>query len=352
MSQNSKIKDEFFISIIILNYNGGNTILDCVESVFKTVECKFEVILIDNNSSDNSHLLCQEKFPEIILIQNDQNIGLSGRNFGINKAKGNFIVFLDSDTLVEPGWLSSFLKSYKEHGEGLYQPKLLDMKNPKIINSAGNMINLFGQAFSRGKGETDKGQYDDFQRISYTSGACTFTTFEVVKKIGQIDPLFFAYHDDVDYGWRGALQNIPSYYEPKISIYHKGSQTLQWSSKKFYFLERNRWICLLTLYSRKTLLKLLPILILVEFGTLIFFIKKHMTLMKLRSFFSIIKLSKKIEFKRKSIVKERKVSDVEVIKNFVDEFDVMSIMSDESSQKHVNSIINNLNKRARKVINM
>jgi hypothetical protein len=340
-----------YVSIIILNFNGGSTILECIRSVFKTTNCKFEVILVDNNSSDNSQELCKKEFPEIILIQNKESMGMTARNHGIKNARGNFVVFLDSDTVVEPNWLSKFLESFKEHGEGLYQPKLLEKQRPTTINSAGNMLNIFGLAYSRGKGEEDIGQYDRFQRVSYTSGACTFTSLEIINKIGEIDPIFFAYHDDVNYGWRAALQGIPSYYEPKITIYHYGSPILKWSKTKFFLLERNRWICLLTLYSKNTLFKIFPLLIIVEFGVLLFFISKRMALMKLKAFFSIVRLCRKLEQRRKKLEKDRRVSDVDVIKSFVDHFYITPLSSGDISTSKVNSIISSLSKHARKIIN-
>jgi len=285
--------DDLLTSIIILNYNGAQIILDCIESIYKTTKIKFEIIVIDNGSVDDSHKKCKDKFPDIKLIEKQENLGMAARNIGIKEAKGNFIVFLDSDTIVDPKWLFHFKESYKIHGEGLYQPKFLEIERPNVINSAGNMINIFGLTYLKGRGEIDSGQYDDFQTISYTGGACTFASRDTIKKIGDVDPLFFAYHDDVDYGWRGWLMGFPSYYEPKSVVHHSGSPTLKWSSKKFFLLERNRWICLLTLYSRKNLLKISPLLLMVEIGMIIFFIKKGMLLVKIKSFFSLIKLSKK-----------------------------------------------------------
>jgi GT2 family glycosyltransferase len=164
--------EDVLVSVIILNYNGGQLILDCIKSVYATKGCNLEIILIDNCSSDNSHIVCKERFPEIALFQNDKNIGMSARNIGIKNAKGNFIVFLDSDTEVEPNWLLTFIDSYKQHGEGLYQPKFLKKGQSNLIDSAGNMINIFGLAYARGKGEQDNGQYDEFQTISYAVGAC------------------------------------------------------------------------------------------------------------------------------------------------------------------------------------
>ncbi|TRZ70979.1 MAG: glycosyltransferase family 2 protein [Nitrosopumilaceae archaeon] len=348
----SKILDNVFVSIIILNYNGGQHILECIESLFQTVNCKKEIILIDNNSSDNSHIVCKEKFSEIILIQNKENIGMAARNIGLKMIKGNFIVFLDSDTIVEKNWLISLVISYKKNGEGLYQPKLLEKKRRDIINSCGNMINIFGLAYSRGKGEKDTGKYDEFSRISYTSGACTFSSSMVIQKIGFVDEVFFAYHDDVEYGWRASLFDIPSYYEPKSIVFHLGSPTLEWSSKKFFLLERNRWICLLTLYSRKTLAKIFPLLIIVEIGMFFFFLKKGLALTKLHSCFSLMKLHTNIKKKRDEIIKIRKLNDNETIKIFVDDYYLPSASPDLNKSKVFHFLIRLLSNLARKMINL
>jgi|SRR5579864_8322208 len=345
-----QITDDVFVSIIILNYNGGQLILDCIESIKKTASCKFEIILIDNCSSDNSHVLCKQRFPEIILIQNDRNMGMSARNMGVKNAKGNFIVFLDSDTEVESNWLLTFINSYKQHGEGLYQPKFLKKGQTGIIDSAGNMINIFGLAYARGKGEQDKGQYDQFQTISYTAGACIFSSIEIIKKIGDVDDIFFAYHDDVDYGWRALLLGIKSYYEPKVVVYHFSSPTFQWSPKKFFLLERNRWICLLTLYCQRTVRKIFPLLILIEIGMFFFFLRHKMGLIKIKSCISLIKMRKEIKMRRERIAKNRKLEDKIVIQSFVDDFWLPTYRINRRSSQFVNSLFVTLNKQARKLI--
>ncbi len=342
--------NDVLVSVIILNYNGGQLILECLESVMKTTGCKFEVILIDNCSSDNSQVLSKQKFPEIILIQNNKNVGMSARNIGIKNAKGNFIVFLDSDTEVEPNWLLTFLNSYKHHGPGLYQPKFIKKGQPGIIDSAGNMINIFGLAYARGKGEEDKGQYNQFQPISYTAGACIFSSMEIIKKIGDVDDIFFAYHDDVDYGWRASLIGIKSYYEPRVVVYHFSSPTFQWSPKKFFLLERNRWICLLTLYSQKTVRKIFPLLVLIEIGMFFFFLRHKMALTKINSGISLMKMRKEIKMRRERMSKNRKLEDKIVIQSFVDDFWLPTYRIDKRTSKFVNSWFLTLNKQARKLI--
>ena len=170
----NKENSELFTSIIILNYNGGNDLIECIESIQQTVDCQYEIILIDNNSTDNSHIKSKNEFPEIRLIQNDKNVGMAARNIGIKNTNSDFVVFLDSDTVVEKDWLKNLIESYKKHGEGLYQPKILEKQNRDIISSCGNMINIFGFGFARERGKKDNIQFNKFSKIGYTSGACTF----------------------------------------------------------------------------------------------------------------------------------------------------------------------------------
>ena len=114
------------VSIIILNYNAGKLLLDCVESILKSDFKNYEIIVVDNNSKDKSHLICKEKFEEIKLIENSQNFGFcEGNNIGAKNAKGEFIIIINPDTTVTPNWINEFLKANKENGDGIYQPKII-----------------------------------------------------------------------------------------------------------------------------------------------------------------------------------------------------------------------------------
>jgi GT2 family glycosyltransferase len=144
------------VSIIILNYNANQLIVDCVDSVLKSNYKNLEVILVDNASTDGSHKECKKKFDIIKLIENNENLGYcEGNNVGLREAKGQFIVVLNPDTIVEPNWLDELFAGYKKYGDGLYQPKLLATSEKNRINSAGNFIQIFGFGYSRGKGSLD-----------------------------------------------------------------------------------------------------------------------------------------------------------------------------------------------------
>jgi len=156
------------LSIIILNYNAGELLLKCIESVFNSSYENYEVIVVDNGSEDESHKKCKQKFSKVILIENQKNLGFcEGNNVGIRNAKGDFLIILNPDTEVKSNAFEELYKAFCRYGDGLYQPKLLVADDKKKINTAGNMINLFGFGYSRGKGKEDRGQF--FRDLIYIS---------------------------------------------------------------------------------------------------------------------------------------------------------------------------------------
>ncbi len=335
---------ESLTSIVVLNYNAGDLLLNCIESIYKTQTHKFEVIVVDNISTDNSHKKCKEKFPQIRLIENKENLGYcEGNNVGIRNANGEFIVILNPDTKVEPDWLIELFHAYELHGDGLYQPKILAFEN-NLFESGGNMLQVFGFGYSKGRGIPDEGQFNDGCEIGYASGACLFTKTEIIKKIGLFDPFIFLYHDDLDLGWRAAQLGIKSFYAPKSKIYHAGSYNYKWSAKKFYWLERNRHYCLLTHYSKKTFYKMLPSIILVEIMMIAFYISKGFIKMKFSAYKDILKNLDHIQEKYHEIESKKIVSDSKLIKKMPNEIFVPDQFSNGLYVKIFNKIISSLSK--------
>ncbi len=339
------------ISIIILNYNAGDLLLNCINSVFKTKYEKYEVILVDNISTDNSHKKCKEKFDKIQLIENLENFGYcKGNNIGIRKAKGEFIVILNPDTIVEPDWLDEFLNAYSKFGDALYQPKIISLYEKKILQSTGNMIHLFGFGFARDKGIKDENQFKEIEKIGYASGTCLFTSSKVLGKIGLLDPFLFLYHDDLDLGWRAAQLGINSYFVPNVRVFHAESYILKWSSKKFYWLERNRKYCLLTHYSKNTYKKMRLNLLLVDFFVWIFYISKGFLVAKIKAELDIIKNKKHIQEKYRELENKKIISDDKLIKEFPDKIFVPINVAKGSINNSFNSILEKLSTKVKKKI--
>lgn len=340
------------VSVIIINFNGGEYVHECIQSIFKSENCNFEVLLIDNNSTDNSSKICKQNFPEIRLFENPKNLAMSARNIGIDNAKGDFILFLDADTTVTSDSISKLIESYQLHGDGLYQGRLLNALDHNIINGCGNFTNIFGFGFPRSYGEPDIGQHSEFEKISFTVGACTFSSTSIIQKIGYIDEehLFFLMHDDLDYGWRSWSLGIPCYYEPNCIVYHVGSPLMQYSSKKYFYAEKNRWICILSHYSLSTLIKIMPTLLLIDLGVFLFLISKGFAKEKIKASISILKLWSQIMARRKKYQKLKLVSDSQIIKYFVDNVNLPHQVIDKKTGQYYNKIISLLAKLSRSLI--
>jgi len=339
------------VSIIILNYNADQLLLDCVKSIMKTNYDNFEIIVVDNASVDGSHIKCKERFKKIRLIENEKNLGYcGGNNVGIQDAKGDFIVILNPDTTVEPNWLSELVSVYNKCGEALYQPKHLSLNDKSVFMSAGNMMNIFGFGYAREKGKKDINQYNTVEQIGYASGTCLFAPSSVFKKVGLLDPFIFLYHDDLDLGWRAAQLGIKSYYVPSSVIYHAESYMLGWNSEKFFWLERNRKYCLQTHYSKDTYSKIHSTLMLVDLLVWLFYLSKGFLGAKIRAELDLRKNRKKISERYEYLEHLKKISDRDLVMDLPDAIHVPSNVTGKNTNSIFNKLIRRLSQRAKKAI--
>ena len=339
------------VSVIVLNYNAGELLLNCIESIKKSAYKNLEIIVVDNISTDKSQKICKEKYPDIKLIQNDENFGYcEGNNIGIREAKGDYIIILNPDTIVESNWIEELISAYNKFGEGLYQPKILSLDKTEILQSTGNMLHIFGFGFAKDKGKNDNLVETDIKKIGYASGTCLFTSRNVLEKVGLLDSFLFLYHDDLDLGWRASQIGINSYYVPKSKIYHVESYSLKWSAKKFYWLERNRKYCLLTHYSKNTYAKMHSSLCLVDLFVWFFYLSKGFLGAKIKAELDIRRNRKFIETKYQELEKKKTVPDEKLIQEFPDEIFVPTNVSDNFINESFNSILSKLSKKVKKKI--
>jgi len=339
------------VSVIVLNYNAGELLLNCIESVKKSAYKNLEIIVVDNISTDKSQKVCKEKYPDIKLIQNDENFGYcEGNNIGIRKAKGDFIMILNPDTIVESNCIRELIFAHEKLGEGLYQPKILSLNEKQVLQSTGNMLHVFGFGFAKDKGKKDEEVGEEIKKIGYASGTCLFTSRNVLEKVGLLDSFLFLYHDDLDLGWRASQIGINSYYVPKSKIYHVESYSLKWSAKKFYWLERNRKYCLLTHYSKNTYAKMYSSLCLVDLFVWFFYLSKGFLGAKIKAELDIRRNRKFIETKYQELEKKKTVPDEKLIQEFPDEIFVPTNVSDNFMNESFNSILSKLSKKVKKKI--
>jgi len=207
-------------SIIIVNYNGGPVVLNCLESVFQH-STNFELILVDNNSSDRSHLQASIRFPQIVLVSNEQNLGFAkANNVALSRAQGRWIVLLNPDTIVTSNWLENLAYCGVASEIGIVGPKLVRLDG-RTIDSAGLFFNpKTGLSFDRGSGVIDRGQFDTAEVVPSLSFACVAIKREVVEDIGSLDEKMILYFDDIDYCFRARVAGWSVLFCPSSLVLH------------------------------------------------------------------------------------------------------------------------------------
>ncbi len=305
------------VSIVIVNYNGCELLKDCLTSLRSTNYSPYEIIVVDNGSTDLSCSMIKESFQYVKLIAVSKNLGYAkGNNVGILNSKGEFIVLLNNDTVVTPSWLPELLNQAQLNPDCFYQPKILLMKN-RLINSLGNRIQLFGFAYPSELNKPDRINSLPPKIISYASGACVLASKRLIRKVGLLDESdLFTFYEDVNWGWRGLLLGVKSVCIPTAVVYHKwgGSWGNKMSQRKFFLLERARLASLLRNYSTSTLVCLFPSCLLIELSTLLYSLKSGCFTKKILAYSDIIKSRDSLLSEKRQLA--RTESDKLVIKSF------------------------------------
>jgi len=206
------------VSIVVVSYNTSDLIQKCIDSVIKFSDnFSYEIIIVDNCSSDKSAEIIKKKYSDLILIENKSNVGF-GRacNSGIGISNGEYVFLLNSDTILTNNAISYFLNFMRlnnfNHDIGVIGSCLLDSKF-KTIHSFGSFPSFKGEInrlFSNHDKENliDKFALTGFQEVDYLTGANLFFCKETVGKIGYFDPDYFMYYEEVDFQKRMAINNL------------------------------------------------------------------------------------------------------------------------------------------------
>lgn len=322
MEQKSKNKK---ITIVIVTHNAQNYLPDLLESLEKQYYPKnlVEIIVVDNGSEDDTRMILQifMKNRRIKIIENKENLGFAkGNNTGIKEAlkrETDYIILLNQDMVVEPSWLEELVEVAGIDSKiGAVQPMILLWEDKNRTQTAGNKIHFLGFGYSgdykKSRGPKVESRESD---VAYASGAASLIKREVLEKIGFLDEDLWAYHEDLDFGWRLRLVGYEIKKATKSIVYHKYSFTK--TKEKYYFMERNRLIVLWKNYKLATLILIFPIFIFMECGLWFFALIKGWGEEKLRSYRDFLKSLPKTLVKRKKIQKQRLVKDKEIIKHFV-----------------------------------
>jgi len=236
------------ISVIIVNLNGGEYIAGCLDSLSAQTFRDFEVIVVDNGSTDGSRELIGKDYPRVRVIALGENTGFAkGNNIGFQASSSPFIATLNNDTLVGPGWLQELHEAAKvDRGIGMVASKIFLGKDGDELDSAGMLLYPDGMTRQRGRGVRDDGRFDTPTEVLFPSACAALYRREMLEETGFFDEEFFSYCEDADLGLRGRLAGWKAVLAPRAVVRHLYSQTGgSYSAFKAYHVERNRlWVLL------------------------------------------------------------------------------------------------------------
>lgn len=210
-------------SIVIPNLNGAGWLRDSIESIYAQTEQDFELIVIDNASTDESLAIARsyQGRAHYTLVENSTNTGFSAAvNAGIRLAQGEFVVLFNNDAFAEPDWLAQLL-AMAQTDEKIFAVQSLMIRHFErdICDDAGDYVTLFGWACKRGDGMYWR-RYQKPCRIFSACGGASLYRKSILDEIGLFDELFFAYFEDVDISWRANSLGYKNMYCPAAKCYH------------------------------------------------------------------------------------------------------------------------------------
>lgn len=291
------------VTVAIFNYNGLEDTKKCLKSVVKTKYQDYQIFVIDDGSKDNEISKLKRLFNKknIHFSSDGLNRGFSARaNEIIYSAKSKYLVLLNNDTVVDPKWLEYLVNTAeKDDKVAVCQSKLRSMNFSDYFEYAGacgGYLDKLGYPYAKGRImfsiEKDIGQYDQEDEIFWACGAAMLIRTSVALTIGGFDENLFAYAEEVDFCWRAKKLGFKVKIVPQSVVFHRGASS--WNKKlirKTYLLHRNHLILLIKHLQIKELIWILPMRLLFDFLSIIYYIREGTygyTLAVLKAHFYII----------------------------------------------------------------
>lgn len=267
-------------TVVIPNYNGIKFMKNCIDQLLLAKEKgDFDILLVDNGSTDGSEKLCKEYEESKIakLIAFDSNTGFCGAvNAGIQACKTEYVLLLNNDTQVDERFvteLESFMDRHKKAFSA--SAKMLSLYEPEIIDDCGDLYCALGWAFGLGKGK-NKAHYEKDAEIFASCGGAAIYRREIFDAIGLFDDNHFAYLEDIDIGYRAKIYGYNNYYCHSAVVYHAGSG-FSGSRYNAFKIDLSAKNSIYLVYKNMPLLQLilnLPFLLIGFFIKMLFFLKK------------------------------------------------------------------------------
>ena len=232
------------VSIISINYNQAKVTCQMLASLEKVTYPNIEIIIVDNASPSDDLSCIEEDYPMVNLIRSSENLGFAGgNNLGILKARGEYLLFLNNDTEVEPDFLEPLVELFENDvTAGIASPKIIYFGTDLIQYAGSKGINPWtGRSITIGHLEKDEGQHNKSMKTELADGAAIMVPRRILHDVGLMPELFFLYYEELDWVESIKRAGYSCHYVASSTIYHKESISVgKESVLKTYFMNRNR----------------------------------------------------------------------------------------------------------------
>jgi GT2 family glycosyltransferase len=212
------------VTVIIPNYNQAMHLENCLNSLLASIKISFDILVVDNGSTDQSAELVLSKYPTVQLMRLPNNTGFAHAvNEGIRAAKTPYVILLNNDTIVAPDFVYAMTRAIKRK-PCIFSvaAKMIQKNQPNLLDGTGDYYCALGYAFSRGKDEPTT-RYNKPTPIFSACGGAAIYNRQLLQEIGLFEETFFAYLEDVDIGYRARIHGYENIYEPRAKVWHIGS---------------------------------------------------------------------------------------------------------------------------------
>ncbi len=235
------------VTVVIPNWNGIRWLPGCLDGLAAQTFQDFDVILVDNGSTDGSVDYTRHAFPQVKIIRLRHNVGFAAAaNAGIRASHSPYVALLNNDTVPRTLWLDALMDAIERSppSVGSVASKMLRMENPELVDDAGDLLSWQGGAYKRGHGDRAAEYETPVEVFSACAGAALYRR-QFLEDVGLFDERFWAYLEDVDVGLRGQLRGFRCEYVPTAEVLHHGQGSAIPGRRYVRLVTRNRLLLFL-----------------------------------------------------------------------------------------------------------
>lgn len=310
------------VSVVVLAWGAEPDLEACVLAILASVGVDVHVVVVDNGA-DPASLRTVSQLTGVSVIGPPVNRGFAGGcNFGVENSEAPLVALINSDAFVAPDALARLCEMASKPDVGIASASLRLYERPTVMNSSGNPVHLSGLTWSGGFGEP-AADHDTARRIPSATGAALMLQRRIWDDLGGFDPEFFAYLEDTELSLRAWQRGLKVMYVPDAVVLHR--YEFSRNANKMYLLERNRLLLVSTLYSRRTLIALAPILLAFEGAMVLAAARGGWLRSKLRGWAWMWSHRSHVKRRRAQNARSRRVTDRELSWIFTPKLDPANI---------------------------